>query len=465
MAIIVPWALMALRRPWLGVLLWTWLSLMNPHRFTWGFAYTAPVAALAAVCTLVGLLATKERDSPFKGAPAVILALFMAWMTVSWLMGLSPADDYPQWDKVMKINLMVLVTLMLLRTRVQIMAFAWVATFSLALLGIKGGLFTLANGGSYRVWGPEGSFIYDNNHLALALVMTIPLMRFLQLQVQSVWLKHALTVVDDPRRRVRAGQPLARRLPRAVRDDAGAVVARAQPPASPASSSSRSAALLLAFMPGEWSDRIASIGEYQEDNVGAGPALGLGHGVERRVPLSVRRRLQRGASGTVRAVLAEPGASGRRWRTASISRCSASTASSAWDCSCCCGSAPGAGPRSCAGRPRDIPQARWAADLGAMCQVSLVGYAVGGAFLNLAHFDRPYDVMAMVVLARVWVLRRGWETDPVVAEPKRWQRLLGIAPRAPAPPPARRSSPERALIRAALVARRRRPGRAPGCRS
>ena len=28
-----------LRRPWLGVLAWSWLGFMNPHRLTWGFAY------------------------------------------------------------------------------------------------------------------------------------------------------------------------------------------------------------------------------------------------------------------------------------------------------------------------------------------------------------------------------------------------------------------------------------------
>ncbi|HRY15032.1 MAG TPA: DUF5935 domain-containing protein, partial [Candidatus Competibacteraceae bacterium] len=59
-------AVMALRKPWIGVMLWTWISIMNPHRYTWGFAATAPVAAIAAASTLAGLLMTKERQSPFK---------------------------------------------------------------------------------------------------------------------------------------------------------------------------------------------------------------------------------------------------------------------------------------------------------------------------------------------------------------------------------------------------------------
>ena len=49
---------------------------------------------------------------------------------------------------------------------------------------------------------------------------------------------------------------------------------------------------------------------------------------------------------------------------------------------------------------RAAPESRWAAELGGLCQVSLVGYAVGGAFLSLAYFDLPYNIMVLVVVAR-----------------------------------------------------------------
>jgi hypothetical protein len=29
----------AFARPWFGILLWTWVGLMNPHKLTFGFAY------------------------------------------------------------------------------------------------------------------------------------------------------------------------------------------------------------------------------------------------------------------------------------------------------------------------------------------------------------------------------------------------------------------------------------------
>jgi probable O-glycosylation ligase (exosortase A-associated) len=60
------------------------------------------------------------------------------------------------------------------------------------------------------------------------------------------------------------------------------------------------------------------------------------------------------------------------------------------------------------------PQARWCSDLASMCQVSLLGYFVGGAFLSLAYFDLPYNIMVLVVLGRSYVASRAWEREPAV---------------------------------------------------
>ncbi|HCX34147.1 MAG TPA: putative O-glycosylation ligase, exosortase A system-associated, partial [Rhodocyclaceae bacterium] len=35
-----------LRRPWIGILVWTWLGFMNPHRLAWGFSTTLPFAMI-----------------------------------------------------------------------------------------------------------------------------------------------------------------------------------------------------------------------------------------------------------------------------------------------------------------------------------------------------------------------------------------------------------------------------------
>jgi hypothetical protein len=46
------------------------------------------------------------------------------------------------------------------------------------------------------------------------------------------------------------------------------------------------------------------------------------------------------------------------------------------------------------------------AAVDAYVQVSLVGFAAGGAFLSLAYFDLPYYLVAYVVLVHAIVCRR-----------------------------------------------------------
>jgi hypothetical protein len=49
---------------------------------------------------------------------------------------------------------------------------------------------------------------------------------------------------------------------------------------------------------------------------------------------------------------------------------------------------------------------------------------VGGAFLNLAYFDLPFNLMVLVVLTRVWVAKQCWETEPIY--PPGWRTLPGL---------------------------------------
>jgi probable O-glycosylation ligase (exosortase A-associated) len=48
---------------------------------------------------------------------------------------------------------------------------------------------------------------------------------------------------------------------------------------------------------------------------------------------------------------------------------------------------------------------QWARELCAMLQVSLVGYAVGGAFLGLAYFDLPYHILGLILVTGAQVDR------------------------------------------------------------
>ena len=406
-SIVMVWAVMAFRRPWLGVLLWTWLSLMNPHRFTWGFAYDAPLAAVAAVTTLLGLLMTQERQSPFKGAPVAIFAAFVVWITLSWLFGIDTDGDYLQWSKVMKIYFMTFVALMLLHTKHHIIAFAWVTAASLAIIGAKGGVFTILHGGSFRVWGPPGTFIEDNNEFALALIITIPLLHFLQLQATNKWVRHGLSATMF----LCAASALGSH-------SRGGLLAIAAMGAMLWWRSRRkgpTTLLILAFliamlpmMPEEWWTRMETIGTYEEDQSAQGRlyAWGVAWEVAKHELFGAGMSYQHGAifalfgngGGPIAAhsiyfqILGNHGFVGlfifillwfSAYRYAGWLNKNAMS----------------------------IPEAKWAANLGGMVQVALIGYAVGGAFLSLAYFDLPYYMMVLVVIARKWVETKAWERE------------------------------------------------------
>jgi len=68
---------------------------------------------------------------------------------------------FPMWERVMKIQIMIFVTITLLRTREHVQVLMWILAGSVAFYGVKGGLFTLRGGGENLVWGPLGSFIEE----------------------------------------------------------------------------------------------------------------------------------------------------------------------------------------------------------------------------------------------------------------------------------------------------------------
>jgi len=426
-AIVMAGALAALRRPWIGIMLWTWLSIMNPHRYTYGMAYHAPLSAIAAASVMLGLLMTKDRESPFKASPVTWYVLFIVWMTLSWLAGFDPAGDYEQWKKVMKIDFFILLSLVLLHSKQHIFALMWVCAGSLTLLGIKGGLFTLRSGGGFQVWGPPGSFIEDNNEFALALIMTIPLLRFLQLQLQNSWARHGMTAAmvlcafaalgSQSRGALLAILAMAFYFWWHGKNKLGVGIALLM-----------IAIPLVLFMPDSWSDRMSTIGTYQQDTSAMGRIsawwsawnsafhypFGVGF-------ISARQELfalyspyggrALAAHSIYFQVLGNHGFGGlflffgifiATWRSAGWLR----------------------------RQKFSSPDAKWCNELGTFCQVSLAGYAVGGAFLSLAYFDLPYDIMVMVVLTRIWVQKQGWLTEPVY--PKGWKTLPGLATRTPA---------------------------------
>ena len=181
-----------LRRPWIGVLMWVWIGVMNPHRLSWGIAYSFPMAQVVAAATFVALVFSREPLRLKGGFAAVALLSFVLWMCVTTLFALVPESAQPMLERVLKIQLFTFVALLVLYKRIHVIALIWVLALSIGYYSIKGGLFTLLTGGIHRVWGPAASFIVDNNALAVAVTITLPLWVYLFIVHRQRWLRIAI---------------------------------------------------------------------------------------------------------------------------------------------------------------------------------------------------------------------------------------------------------------------------------
>lgn len=180
-------------RPFFGLLVWCWIAYMVPHKLGWGVAAHLPVASAVGAVFLIAFVFSKEpKKLPMNSIMAVYL-LMLAWWVLSFIV--NPATDYAiqQFDKVVKIQLFTLITIMMVNSRERLLQLVMVITFSIAAFGVKGGIFTILTGGDNRVWGPPGGFFEGNNEFGLTLLTILPLLRFIQLQVEKPWQKHALT--------------------------------------------------------------------------------------------------------------------------------------------------------------------------------------------------------------------------------------------------------------------------------
>ncbi len=386
-----------IKRPVIGVIMWVWLSVMNPHRLTYTFAFELPFAAITVALTFFGLLITKdERRLPLT-APVVLLALFTLWMCVAALFPFHPGSGYEMWSRVMKIMLMTFVAFTLVHSKKEIHWLVWILVGSIAFYGVKGGLFTLVTGGNYLVWGPESSFIGGNNEVALALVMTIPLMRYVQMGLKKQWQRWSMT-----------GAMLLCALAAVGSHSRGAFLAIAGMGAFLWWKSRNKFGMglvlfivgigAIGFMPDDWLERMQSIRNYDEDwsamgrinawwmafNMARDRFFGGGFDIydfETFARYAPNPLDMHAAHSIYFQVLGEHGFGGL-FLFLSVGAFTWFAASDAKR------------------KSKGNPELQWIGSLMDMTKVSMVGYAVGGAFLSLAYYDFPYYLIVIVVATR-----------------------------------------------------------------
>lgn len=196
LAIILGAAPICVFRPYFGILMWTWVAYFNPHRMTWGVAYNFPVALLIGGATLAGLPFAKDTNRRIITFQTVLLFLMWCWFVVTTIHAASDPVlmhhiDASKFEliRISKILLMTFVAIWLVSSKEKLRYLFLVTAFSFGFFAIKGALFAWRTSGQFRVYGPPGSFIEDNNALGLAINMTLPIFYYLARTEPNKWVR------------------------------------------------------------------------------------------------------------------------------------------------------------------------------------------------------------------------------------------------------------------------------------
>src|SRR5579862_8587820 len=112
-------------RPDVGILMWFWLSLMNPHRLSWSYAQQFRVALVVAGATLISWIISREAKRPPNSPVVYALAIFTFWVSLAALFSLRPDLSVPKWEEIIKILAMTFVTMCIMQSRERIHTLVW----------------------------------------------------------------------------------------------------------------------------------------------------------------------------------------------------------------------------------------------------------------------------------------------------------------------------------------------------
>lgn len=405
-----------LAKPHVGILAWNWFAFMNPHRLTWGATYDFGFAQVIAGVTIAAWLISREpKLIPITPITSILMA-FVLWMSVTTFFALDPDPAFEKWNEVMKIMIFIFITIPLINTKERLNALVWVIAVSVAFYGVKGGVWVILTGGNWSVLGPPGSDFEGNNALARALVMVIPLLRYLQLQTKSPWIVYGIWVAlalltlsifsSYSRGGILAFGAMAfvfwiKSRQKLAITVIGAVILVAG----------------LTFMPDKWYDRMASIQTYESDRSPMDRIKMWKHGFA----VAVERPLVGGGFDIFKA--------GHLYPDFGLSVCEKgadiqdycvlhprASHSAYFDALgehgfvglalfLALGIATLVTGSSVIRRTRSREDLAWAGDLAGMLQVAVIGYAAGAIFANSTYFDLYYNLVVIMIITQLLVTK------------------------------------------------------------
>jgi len=188
---------MGFRRPYVGMLLFSWLAYMRPQDLCWGFARTMRLSFFVSIAMLLGWWANEQGRRRFTHwEPRTVMMVVLGLLIVISYSFAKFQTEYTNryLMEYLKILMIALFTVGQVDSKERLRGIFWVIALSLGFFGIKSGLWGLATGGGSQILRGPGGMLEDNNDFALALVMNIPLLWYMGIGEKKQWVARATQV-------------------------------------------------------------------------------------------------------------------------------------------------------------------------------------------------------------------------------------------------------------------------------
>ena len=391
------------RRPFMGLVVFSWLAYMRPQDLTWGFARFQRWSYLIAVVTFIGFLRSRPKQWFLPNWRNYLLIAMAVLVGIS--VAVSENPDKAQFSKYMEFAKIVVITLFttaVVQRREQLRMLIWIIALSLGFYGIKSGVWGILTGMSTRIIRGPGGMMEDNNALALALAMILPLLIVLGQTERRALVRKAflfaapLTMITIVATHSRGGFL-------SMVGGLGVLVWYSRNRVAVFSAAAVLGVVAVVLAPDSYKERISTIAEYKTEGSAAGriyawgigfrmavdnPALGVGldkfrqHYIEYDPNPTAAKLSGHGiieAHSSYIEMMAESGLVAFGMYVTLLLSSFVLLWKVRW-------------------RAKKHFHTSWILSYTTMLEAGMVAFLIGGTFLNRAHFDLIYHYMAIILV-------------------------------------------------------------------
>ncbi len=168
--------------PFVMTLGYVWVDTFRPQEVAWYVLNEMPVALIMGAGAVSSYLLLDRRSPPPLTLQSILQVMMALWMTATLAWAEVPDSAWIKWDWAFKAMCFAAFVPMVIRSRVQIEAFAQTYVFSLAANFVPFGLKVIFSGGGYGTnlgLQSGNSGLAEGGFLSTACLMAVPLALFL----------------------------------------------------------------------------------------------------------------------------------------------------------------------------------------------------------------------------------------------------------------------------------------------